>query len=142
MKLLADDSRFRFKGFGNCDCHCQMRIYGLNDDRLLLHLHDPADNDGTTVTNGVEGLTTIVFNTVVPHLEIKEANPEDLQVIISSDHDSKLMYSLVTFSKIEADKGVKFSGRDYKFAGWTFEEAVNGIKVNMKTIKPPTARVQ
>ncbi len=142
MRLLADDSRFQYKGFGGCDSHCQMKIYNMDDERLLLHLHDPTDNEGTTVTNGVEGLTSIVFNTVVPHLEIKEANPEDFLVLISSDHDSELMFSHVTFSQIGGDKKFEFSGRDYRFAGWTFEEAVNGIKVSMNRTKPPTTRVQ
>lgn len=137
MKLLADDSYFPFPGVGGCRSHCQVKIYSVEQNRLLLYLHDPLDNQGTTVTNAIEGLAGLICRTIVPCLEIKAVSPEDIMVLISSDHDSELMFSWVTFSNVSEKGELAFAGRNYQFAGWSFDEAVKVALIN-----PPTKQTQ
>ena len=131
MQLLADDMRFQYRGNGGCDSHCQMKIYGLDSDHLMLYLHDPKGNKGTTVTNSVAELASLVFRTVVPNLQLEAAAPDKFIVVTSSAHDSKPIFSLIDFVFIDFSQDVIYENPMWRYVGSTFDEAAATVQSNL-----------
>ena len=47
--------RYEYKGFGGCDCHCNLEVYGN-----LAICSERTDNEGTSVTNMAEQLAKAI----------------------------------------------------------------------------------
>jgi hypothetical protein len=58
MDILECGTKFSYKGFGGCDSHCYIKIFG---NRVLCT--EAPDNHGTSVTNIAEGIATEVCRT-------------------------------------------------------------------------------
>jgi Family of unknown function (DUF6011) len=48
-------TRFNYKGFGGCSCHCYIKVKG----NVVLCTEAP-DNEGTSITNMAEGIAQLV----------------------------------------------------------------------------------
>lgn len=96
MKALVSQ-KYRFKGFGGCDCICKVEIYAGQ----VVVVTELPENDGTSITNMAEQLATSVAHDF--HLQ-----PQTLTWIEKYPQDNfreEDDYSIVHF-KIE---GAKFS---------------------------------
>lgn len=53
--MLIDDTIFHYKGFGNCDSQCRIRIYQTLDKTVVIAT-ELDENEGTSITNVCERL--------------------------------------------------------------------------------------
>ena len=57
-KVRIDE--FDFKGLQGCDSHCSLHVERLPDDRTLVIFTELESNPGTSVTNAIEVLASMV----------------------------------------------------------------------------------
>ena len=64
------DIRFEYKGFGDCDSHCNIKIFRSTKDRFVMVMAtELPDNTGTSITHMAEPLATEVCRqyNISPH---------------------------------------------------------------------------
>lgn len=67
--------QFNYKGFGRCESKCGVTIIDENGKKTVV-LTELPDNPGTSITNFVEGIATLVHNQFLP-----DTPPESIRFI-------------------------------------------------------------
>lgn len=64
MNLLRSEV-YRFKGLHGCESKCGLQIYGEEGKPYVIIATELPDNEGTSVTNYVEGLAAQVLSSLL-----------------------------------------------------------------------------
>lgn len=84
------DQTYCWRGLGNWDSHCRLRIFRTHLESVVVVVSDPGGDSGTTITNGAGELATCIINQF--HL--------DPELLIWIEH---IPTSAVEFSRVEFD---------------------------------------
>lgn len=125
MKLIFENEHFEYQGFGGCDSHCQLKVFGSSIGPVV-YLHDPSSNNGTSVTNCIESLATGIEATLLPRLPGKVVRGKTI-FITSSDHDLRPTFSLVNMSYRPGPEGWTYYHPKWHYLAATEEEALDKL---------------
>ncbi len=105
MNVITHDLEYPYKGFGNCDSKCGLKIY-QQPDRAIVLMTELPDNEGTSVTNCAEHLATKIREQYLADLQIqniiwiehypknkKNGNFEDTYDLVNLKWDGAEFYS-------------------------------------------------
>ncbi len=53
------DTKFQYAGIGSCPSHCRLRVF-KHDGGVVVIMTETSDNTGTSVTNAIEDVATLV----------------------------------------------------------------------------------
>lgn len=92
--------RFEFRGLHGCHSCCALRIQRLLDGRTLVICSELEDNPGTSITNAVE----ILGSVIVSHLALDPAKLVWVEHYPPGPvHGKKADWDLVTFGRLVHD---------------------------------------